>query len=756
MERLRQGQEGSLSGGTMSVDNEDPGPSRAQGEGGSPGGDEGGPLEPVAPVPGSGSVVDQPSPPDRGLLPSLVLGGGMVEDLREMHTDVHIAPNSGGAGPGVLPSEVGTPRPTRESPMARGSGSSVDGMRHNPPPPPPPPSGTPPTFGLGQLPFGLSSSGSRFLEEGMHSGGARGSPPLGSGESYLNVGIRVSPLFTIEEDVESSGGDTPPEENDTPAFIDGSPDSQGAQEGPGAIRVARETTVTVTEVPSDDESSPDLPRAEASHLVRPGLRGFVGPDNQFSRPSQVWPRSPGVTQEGQVSIDSVLAMADSVSSASNFLTPFEGERRTILKGHPHPPDPNELRNRTNPIHRYRYSQGQPLTPLAGQRNQSSPEQTPPSQRKRVTWAPSTFHPPPIMSKSLPRSPSSRVPPNTLYSLPGSQASIGTRKPTPTPSLDPGPSRTQTSRLRPPTPEEVRAYSIPLSRAPSPSPQVLRNFSPVSPRQPPTSTGPGWPSPRPSSSSISPLGAPSSSLPGRYARPLVSSQPFGAPPTSRGMVRPGSPVGLGPPIARPTRSASTSSPPHPGRGSHHSMLVPTGGYPPTQGAHTRPSILPLHENVPPRRNTLPLPPRGNVIPQRSPTSQATASPQAGASVAQGGSPSQVVVSPRDNVPLRRNTLPLPPRGNVIPQRSPTSQATAPMQEGASAAQGGSLSQVVPSPHLQSSAPPAQEPLPPSQPPSLPPPAQGVTAAKGSRGWRHAVAKKVRKIFKRSQGGEGPAA
>ncbi|KAG0125133.1 hypothetical protein HOY82DRAFT_673235 [Tuber indicum] len=670
----------------MPVGNEDPSASRAHGEVGG----EGEPLGTPAPIPDSGSVVGQPSPPDRGLLPSLDLGGGMVEDLREIPTDVHIAPNPGGAGPEILPSEVGAPHPTRESPMMRGSGSGVDGMRHYPPPPPP--AVTPPNFGLEHLPFGLSSSGSRFLEEGIHSGGAVGSPSPGSDESYLNEGIRVNPLFTIEEVSESSGGDAPPEESDTPEFIDGSLDLQGTQEGPDTIRAARATTVTVTEVPSDDESSPDLSRTEASSPVHPGFRGFVGPDHQFSWPSHVWPGSPRVTQEGQVSIDSVLAGAGSVSSASNFPTSFEGERRAIHRGHPRPPDP---------IHRD--SQSQFPTPLTRQRSHSSPEQTPLSPRKRVSWAPSTFQPP-IMSKSPHRPPGSHVPLNTLYPLPGSQASVVARNPTPMTSPDSGPSRAQTPRLRPPTPGEVRAYSIPLSRAPSPNPQVPQNFRPVSPRQPLTSTGSRWPNPGLLSSSISPLGAPSPSLPGRYARPLVSRQPPGAPPTSREMARPGSPVGLGPPITRLTRSASTGSPPHPGRGDHHSMLVLTGGYSPTQGTHTRPSVPPPHENVPPRRNT--------------------------------------------------STQPL--RGNVIPQRSPTAQVTAPPQVGASAAQEASLPQVVRSPRVQPSAPPARESLPPSQPPSLPPPVQGATAAKKSKGWRHAVAKKVRKIFKRSQGGEGPAA
>lgn len=101
------------------------------------------------------------------------------------------------------------------------------------------------------------------------------------------------------------------------------------------------------------------------------------------------------------------------------------------------------------------------------------------------------------------------------------------------------------------------------------------------------------------------------------------------------------VDLRPSIARPKRSVNISPPLDPERGGHHSASAPVGGYPHTQGVHSRPLIPPLRKNVSPWGNPPPLPPQGNAIPQRVPAVQATAPTQAGVSTAQEGSLPQLV-------------------------------------------------------------------------------------------------------------------
>lgn len=275
-----------MSEGTLPVDNEDQGASRAQGEGDGLGGDEVGSVEPTAPASGSGLVVDPYSPSGRRLLPSLGVDEGVMDDLGEVPRGVHAGPSSPRVELETPPSEVGTSPPARVSSITQGRISNVDGVRYYLPPLPPPPlpSMVRPTFESGQLPFERSGSGSQL---GIHSGGAQEFYSPGFGEGYLNEVSGVNPLFKIDEEVEPPEGAIPLEESDLPVFIGISPDSQAVQEGLGATEPARTTTVAVTEVLSADEPSPDSSGVETSRPIRRELRGFVDPVNRFSRPSHV-------------------------------------------------------------------------------------------------------------------------------------------------------------------------------------------------------------------------------------------------------------------------------------------------------------------------------------------------------------------------------------------------------------------------------------------------------------------------------------
>jgi len=203
----------------LPADKEGPGASRAQGEGDSPGGDEVGLIEPVAPASGSGLAVDPPSPPDRRLLPSLGVDEGVMDEPREAPQDVRPSRNSPRVESEILPSEVGTSPPARVRSITQGRMSSIGGVRYRRPLHPPPPSpSVRPTFRSRHLPFEPPSSGLRFLEEGIHSGRAQEPASSSFGESYQNEVPRVNPLFTIDGEAEPPEGVIPVEESDIPVY----------------------------------------------------------------------------------------------------------------------------------------------------------------------------------------------------------------------------------------------------------------------------------------------------------------------------------------------------------------------------------------------------------------------------------------------------------------------------------------------------------------------------------------------------------
>ena len=148
---------------------------------------------------------------------------------------------------------------------------------------------------------------------------------------------RVSSLLTIDEEAEPPEGVIPVGESDIPVFISGSQDSQAVREGLGATEPARTTAVTVTEVPSADEPSPDSSDMETSRRpIRHELQGFVDPVDQLSTPSQAWHRGAGAFREWQSSIGLVTATLGSVTSASsNLPISLKGERQAP-SGIPYP------------------------------------------------------------------------------------------------------------------------------------------------------------------------------------------------------------------------------------------------------------------------------------------------------------------------------------------------------------------------------------------------------------------------------------
>lgn len=78
---------------------------------------------------------------------------------------------------------------------------NVDGMRYYLPLPPSSPINGAAHLWVGATLFEPSGLGSRFTEAGIHSSGTQKFYSSGFSEGYLNEVSRVSPLFTIDEEV---------------------------------------------------------------------------------------------------------------------------------------------------------------------------------------------------------------------------------------------------------------------------------------------------------------------------------------------------------------------------------------------------------------------------------------------------------------------------------------------------------------------------------------------------------------------------
>jgi len=169
--------------------------------------------------------------------------------------------------------------------------------------------------------------------------------------------------------------------------------------------------------------------------------------------------------------------------------------------------------------------------------------------------------------------------------------VVTRNPAPTRGLGSGLLRTQTSRLRPPTPGDLRTTIVPLSGIPPPSSQVSQSFSFGGRGRPPTSMGPEWSSAGPSGSGIGPLSASSPPVRNICATPCFEPAFRRAPSKTRNGARSRPSVDLRLSMARPARNVDILPPTDHGRGGHHSASASVGGYPPPQGVHTQPLVPP---------------------------------------------------------------------------------------------------------------------------------------------------------------------
>ncbi|RPB00020.1 hypothetical protein L873DRAFT_1789241 [Choiromyces venosus 120613-1] len=606
LERLRQGLGSEdVNGGTPPADNEDPNASGDEGEDGGASSDDAESLESTAPVPNTPLVIAIASPfvapLVRRRLPSLDIDEGLMEGLRKLLMGILPGPNFQGVEPEIVPSEGGTPPPISVGSGTRGRMPKVDGVGHYPPPAPvsglptdPAPhplSIVPPVFGSEQLPLEFSRSGSRFFEEGVKLNPTKVFSSLRFGESYLNEEITVNPLFSIIEEVEPPERTTTLEESDPPpAFQDDPPDSHQGQGELGTIERESATTVTVTEISSDDESDPDSSPAETR--------------DQFSGPSQGLPRNPKATQKRENATSSARVTPGSASGASTMSPRVKSEQELpgILRSRPLPPDPNELRNPVNPVHRYAQEEDDFLTPLTRQKGRSSMVSVPPpltpessqsslelassAKRKRVTWDASTDWPPSRVRKYLEGSVGSQPPSRSVQSPSGAQSALERI------SLNhPRAFRATTARVRPPTAYDLRTTSTPLSGVQPQNTQVPLSVSFGKPRQSPTLME------NEQSSSRPPTTPGFSERDWRYTQPLVANQPLELPPTSLEMgpnrprfasrridmarLRPRVNPALS--VARPARDDYASSPLNPGLASHDSTLVSS---PPTPSPAAR--------------------------------------------------------------------------------------------------------------------------------------------------------------------------